>query len=698
MRGRRRGAVRRAGAAVRQHGHGRLRRAGRPTPPGRPTELRVVGTQLAGPAAGGRVGAGRGGADHDRGADAPGADAVVMVERTTRRGRRHVGRRRGGGRAGTAVRRAGDDLQRRATWWSPPGTVLTPGHLGVLASVGASSVVGAPPAPGRRAVHRRRAGRRAAGRSRPGQIRDSNRPTAAGPGGARPASSPSTSGRVRDDEAAITAARARGGRRLRRGAHQRRGQHGRLRLREGGARPHRRHALDADGDQAGQAVRLRARRRACPVFGLPGNPVSSMVSFELFARPALRRMAGLGDATLDRPRVRGGGRRGPAPPARRQGPLRPGGRRAASDGRCRVRSAGGQGSHQLAAMAAADALAVLPDGDGVGGGGRGRGRSSSRSLGAVTAELTDAFGRVHRDLRISVTDRCNFRCTYCMPEEGMPWVPAGGGAHLRGDRAGGPPLRRAVRLRLASGSPAASPRCGLTCRRWCGRLAGARRRPVDDHQRRDPAGRWRRSCGPPGLRRVNISLDSLRRERFLALTRRDALPAVLDGIDAALDGRVLAGEGQRGRASRASTTTRSSTSPASGGSGASRCASSSSCRSTPTTRGDRGRWCRASEIVAAIDAVYPLAARWPGGPSRPRRGPTPTGGGGSGSSPSVTAPFCRRCDRVRLTAEGSSGAACSPSRRPTCGALLRAGAARRRAGRAARRCVAAKGRATRSGR
>ena len=41
----------------------------------------------------------------------------------------------------------------------------------------------------------------------------------------------------------------------------------------------------------------------------------------------------------------------------------------------------------------------------------------------VMAELVDSFGRVHRDLRISVTDRCNFRCTYCMPAEGMNWLP-----------------------------------------------------------------------------------------------------------------------------------------------------------------------------------------------------------------------------------------------------------------------------------
>src|SRR6478736_8133256 len=41
-------------------------------------------------------------------------------------------------------------------------------------------------------------------------------------------------------------------------------------------------------------------------------------------------------------------------------------------------------------------------------------------------ELIDTFGRVHRDLRISVTDRCNFRCTYCMPEEGLKWLPRSG--------------------------------------------------------------------------------------------------------------------------------------------------------------------------------------------------------------------------------------------------------------------------------
>ena len=103
-----------------------------------------------------------------------------------------------------------------------------------------------------------------------------------------------------------------------------------------------------------------------PVFGLPGNPVSSMVSFELFARPALRQMGG--HRRLFRPQVEAV----VAEPMRR----RPDGKlhlvrvvaRADEDGRWRVRPVGGQGSHQLAAAAAANALALVPDGDGVGAG------------------------------------------------------------------------------------------------------------------------------------------------------------------------------------------------------------------------------------------------------------------------------------------------------------------------------------------
>jgi molybdenum cofactor synthesis domain-containing protein len=99
-----------------------------------------------------------------------------------------------------------------------------------------------------------------------------------------------------------------------------------------------------------------------PVFGLPGNPVSSMVSFELFARPALRQM--MGHRVIDRPRVTA---------VADDGLLRrPDGKthfaRVAvrwEEGAFHARSSGGQASNMLRAMALANALAVLPDGDGV---------------------------------------------------------------------------------------------------------------------------------------------------------------------------------------------------------------------------------------------------------------------------------------------------------------------------------------------
>jgi molybdopterin molybdotransferase len=102
-----------------------------------------------------------------------------------------------------------------------------------------------------------------------------------------------------------------------------------------------------------------------PVFGLPGNPVSAFVSFELLARPALRKMAGHADTELDRPMV--------LAVADEQLRRRPDGKvhyqrvhgGFGTDGRWHVRSTGAQGSHQLASTAAANGLAVVPDGDGV---------------------------------------------------------------------------------------------------------------------------------------------------------------------------------------------------------------------------------------------------------------------------------------------------------------------------------------------
>jgi molybdopterin molybdotransferase len=105
------------------------------------------------------------------------------------------------------------------------------------------------------------------------------------------------------------------------------------------------------------------RHRSVPVFGLPGNPVSSLVSFELFARPALRRM--MGHRRLARPCV--------IAVAEAELPRRPDGKTHLmrvvaewrDDGRLHVVPVAAQGSHQLAATATANALAVVDDGDGV---------------------------------------------------------------------------------------------------------------------------------------------------------------------------------------------------------------------------------------------------------------------------------------------------------------------------------------------
>jgi molybdopterin biosynthesis enzyme len=108
---------------------------------------------------------------------------------------------------------------------------------------------------------------------------------------------------------------------------------------------------------------LAAGDRHTPIFGLPGNPVSSLVSFELFARPALRKMSG--HTELERTKVVAVADDG----LRR----RPDGKTHyvrvfgsfESDGRYHVRSVGAQGSHQLAATSLADAISIVPDGDGI---------------------------------------------------------------------------------------------------------------------------------------------------------------------------------------------------------------------------------------------------------------------------------------------------------------------------------------------
>src|SRR5688500_17495872 len=148
-------------------------------------------------------------------------------------------------------------------------------------------------------------------------------------------------------------------------------------------------------------------------------------------------------------------------------------------------------------------------------------------------DLVDPFGRVVRDLRISVTDRCNFRCTYCMPEEGLEWVPRERVLTFE-------EIERVARLfvtrfgfdsiRLTGGEPTVRADLPSLVARLA-RLDVALPMTTNGATLRHRAEPLRRA----GLQRINISLDTLRRDRFVELTRRDQLDAVLDGIDAAVE-------------------------------------------------------------------------------------------------------------------------------------------------------------------
>jgi cyclic pyranopterin phosphate synthase len=150
----------------------------------------------------------------------------------------------------------------------------------------------------------------------------------------------------------------------------------------------------------------------------------------------------------------------------------------------------------------------------------------------MPARLEDRFGRVHRDLRVSLTDRCNLRCTYCMPADGLDWMPSA-------ELLTAAEIERVVRIgtelgitevRLTGGEPLIRPDVVDIV----ARLAGLPRAPhlsVTTNALRLSA-----LAGPlaeAGLARVNISCDTLSPESFARLTLRDRLTDVLAGIAAA---------------------------------------------------------------------------------------------------------------------------------------------------------------------
>src|SRR6266567_1171514 len=147
--------------------------------------------------------------------------------------------------------------------------------------------------------------------------------------------------------------------------------------------------------------------------------------------------------------------------------------------------------------------------------------------------LADSFGRIATDLRVSLTDRCNLRCAYCMPPEGLDWLP-------KADQLTDDEVVRLIRIgvellgirevRFTGGEP-------LLRRGLAGIVARtAELRPRPEISLTTNAIGLERTAGAlraAGLDRINVSLDTLRPETFRKLARRDRLPDVLDGLAAA---------------------------------------------------------------------------------------------------------------------------------------------------------------------
>ncbi len=278
--------------------------------------------------------------------------------------------------------------------------------------------------------------------------------------------------------------------------------------------------------------------------------------------------------------------------------------------------------------------------------------SRSRTAGAVPTEgpLVDRFGRVHDDLRISLTDRCNLRCTYCMPAQGMVFQDRAD--HLEaGEILAVTAVARSLgvsAVRLTGGEP-------LLRRDVVPIVAGLAALGFEDLAMTTNGSRLAAlapDLAAAGLRRVNVSCDSLDPDRFAAIRRRGRLEVVLGAMDAAEEAglgpvkvnmvplagvnddeiEAFAGFGRdRGRIVRF-------------------------IEFMPLD--GEGTWAR-GDVVVADEILERINRRWP---IEPVPGPDPApasrfryldGAGEIGMVASVSRPFCGTCNRLRLTADGA---------------------------------------------
>src|SRR6478609_6755459 len=269
-----------------------------------------------------------------------------------------------------------------------------------------------------------------------------------------------------------------------------------------------------------------------------------------------------------------------------------------------------------------------------------------------TDALVDRYGRVARDLRVSITEKCTLRCTYCMPAEGLPAI-------AREDLLTPEEIARLVGVAVG--------RLGITDVRFTGgeplvrrdlaqilRLTRAQAPDVSISLTTNGIGLDKRvgELVDAGLDRVNVSLDSVDREHFARLTRRDRLPDVLAGIRAAraagLDpvklNAVLMPETLAGAADLLAW------------------AVENGCHlrfieQMPLDAD--GRWTRddlvsAAQLLDVLGRRFDLVAVGRDDPSAPAEEWLVDGGPQTvGIIASVTRSFCGDCDRTRLTAEGT---------------------------------------------
>ncbi len=266
--------------------------------------------------------------------------------------------------------------------------------------------------------------------------------------------------------------------------------------------------------------------------------------------------------------------------------------------------------------------------------------------------LTDGFGRVHRSLRVSVTDRCNLRCRYCMPAEGMKWL---GREELLTDdelvRVVGMFAGLGMReLRITGGEPLVRPGlAGLIGRLHAIEGIGEIAMTTNGVLIADAID----ELVANGLDRVNVSIDSLDPERFAAITRRDDLGRVLEGL--------------------AACERHSSLRPIKVNAVALRGVSEPDVLPLAELARERPyvvrfievmpldaprEWTREA-VLSGDELRLMIGARWPLVPMSPERASATgtrwrfaDGAGELQFVSSVTEPFCASCDRLRLTADG----------------------------------------------